>query len=158
MTEIDRLLSDAEPSKNWGANIWLKRAGAVIAAGAALYACSAVTGYDNDVHPSAGLVTASPAPVEDCRYRAAKKRRTCEWIYWLYVDGCQELSPGLVEAAKEQEEDWEPARGWVEVSGQTWASFPAGTEIIFAERNLINSIVVFGSQMGGHTAQVESCE
>jgi hypothetical protein len=111
---------------------------AAIGLGIGAFALSSC-GYDNDAHPSVGIVTQHAEPNQTCAPKTG-----CQWHYWLYVDGCGELSEEAVRTAKEQEEGWEPSKGWIEVSPDTWSETADGEEIIFREKGFLSSIQLFG--------------
>ena len=116
--------------------------GAAIAA-VSYFALDKAIDYDNDVNPSVGIVTKHAEPEYECHWTG--KFNSCGWEYWLYINGCVELSPEVIAEAKRKDSSYEPSRGWVEVSRNTWSNNQDGDLIQFRERNFINSIVLFGA-------------
>jgi len=105
---------------------------AVLTAGALGFAgCNWVVG-DEYPHPLAGKVGEVGEPSLSC------SKYGCHYNYYLYIDGCVELS----DAAKQYVADKgrEPEKGWVEVDGNTWSHAQRGDEMEFAARDFIQRL------------------
>ena len=100
---------------------------------------SSCTVYDNDPHPRAGVIVEHQEPVYDCAFNG--KFTTCDWEYWIYIDGCGDLSEETVAQARAYDSDWGPEKGWLQVTPETWETNPDGTEVVIDERNFLGSVL-----------------
>ncbi len=112
---------------------------ATLTAGALGFAgCNWIIG-DEYPHPVAGRVDAVSAPSYECT--RTKYGTNCEYRYYLFVNGCVELSEDAQNYVDKVAPDRKPEYGWVDVPVDVWSSYSEGEFIYFKSRSLFSRIL-----------------
>ncbi len=94
---------------------------------------------DEYPHPIAGRVDAVSEPSWECRSNG--KFTTCDYHYYIFVNGCVELPADVQEYVDERTPERDSEYGWVEVGGDTWSHQQAGGYVEFGDRNVFQRVL-----------------